>query len=192
MRGGSILTGGLPDSVTVGGVQIPVETDYRLGLLTGALAEDPNLREGDRMALLLRLYCRKIPEGVDPEELTLAILDFYAMDPERKRPAQSGGKREPVYDFETDGDRILASFRLAYGIDLTEVRMHWWKFMILLFSLPEDTPFMQAVRLRTMDLTEVQDDGLRRKLRQARGAVRIRKQRHGHEKGEDRIWQTEV
>ena len=68
--------------------------------------------------------------------------------------------------------------------------MHWWQFMALLFSLPEDTVFMQTVRLRTMDLREVQDDGLRKKLRQAKGAVRLRKK--GLEKGEKSIWQTEA
>jgi len=190
MTGCSVLTRGLPETVSVDGVQVPVETDYRLGLLTGILAEDPALTEADRAALLLRLYCRDVPAGVDAEALVLSILDFYAMDPERKRPGTGERTKEPVFDFEADGDRIFASFLLAYGIDLTEVRMHWWKFMILLFSLPENTPFMQAVRLRTMDLTEVQDDGLRRKLRQARGAVRIRKRKQV--KGEDTVWQTEV
>ncbi len=190
MNGCSVLTRGLPETVAVDGVQVPVDTDYRLGLLTGMLAEDPALTETDRAALLLRLYCREVPEGVDAEALVLAILDFYAMDPDRKRLAAKGSTKEPVFDFETDGDRIFASFRLAYGIDLTEERMHWWKFMILLFSLPENTPFMQAVRLRTMDLSEVQDDGLRRKLRQARGEVRIRKKKQV--KGEDTVWQTEV
>ena len=190
MNSCSVLTRGLPVSVSVDGVQVPVETDYRLGLLVGMLAEDPALTEADRAALLLRLYCREIPAAVDTGELVLAILDFYAMDPDRKRLTAGGREREPVFDFEADGDRIFASFRLAYGIDLTEVRMHWWKFMILLFSLPENTPFMQAVRLRTMDLKEVQDDGLRRKLRQARGEVRIRKKKQV--KGEDTVWQTEA
>ena len=190
MNSCAVLTRGLPGTVTVDGIQVPVETDYRLGLLTDMLAEDPALTDADRAALLLRLYCREIPAGVDTEGLVLAILDFYAMDPDRKRFAAGGSAGEPVFDFEADGDRIFASFRLAYGIDLTEVRMHWWKFMILLFSLPENTPFMQAVRLRTMDLTQVQDDGLRRKLRQARGEVRIRKKKQV--KGEDTVWQTEV
>ena len=191
MKDWSVLTRGLPESVTVDGVAVPIETDYRVGLLTGEMAQDPCLSEEDRAALLLRLYCREIPAGVDPEALVPAILDFYAMDPERKRPAEGERRaKEPVCDFDVDGDRIIASFQQAYGIDLLAARMHWWRFMILLLALPEETPFMQAVRLRTMDLHEVQDEGLRRKLRQARGAVRIRKRKN--EKGDDQIWQTEA
>lgn len=190
MNGWSVLSRGLPESVMACGIRVPVETDYRLGLLTEMLARDPALTEADRAALLLRLYCRQIPDGVEPGELVLAILDFYAMDPDRTRSGGGERVREPVCDFETDGNRIFTSFRLAYGIDLTEVRMHWWKFLLLLFALPEETPFMQAVRLRTMDLRQVQDDELRRKLRQARGQVRIRKP--VREKGEHTVWQTEV
>lgn len=191
MKNWSVLTGGLPEAVVVNGVSVPIETDYRLGLLAGMLAEDPALTDTLRASLLLQLYCRAVPETVDPEELVLAILDFYAMDPQRRRDLTGKDRHaEPVYDFETDGDRIFASFLQAYGIDLTAVRMHWWKFMTLLFSLPEDTVFMQAVRLRTMDLHEIQDEGLRRKLRQARGAVRIRKKQQ--ERGEHTAWQTEA
>lgn len=191
MKNRSVLTGGLPSAVTAAGIAVPIETDFRLGLLMGELAEDPSLTEEMRASLLLRLYCREIPDGVDRAELTMAILDFYAMDPERRRPPQGHGrKKEPVYDFDADGNRIFASFLQAYGIDLTAVRMHWWKFMILLFSLPEGTPFMQAVRLRGMDLHDIQDDGLRRKLRQAKSAVRIRKREH--EKGDVTAWQTEA
>ena len=187
----SILTGGLPEEVVVNGISVTIETDYRLGLLTGAVAEDPALTDPIRLSLLLRLYCPKVPEDVDPEALAMAILDFYAMDPLRHREHTGAHRRpEPVYDFEADGDRIFASFLQAYGIDLTTVRMHWWKFMTLLLTLPEDTVFMQAVRLRTMDLHDIADEGLRRKLRQARNAVRIRKTYT--EKGEDTTWQTEA
>lgn len=187
----SILTGGLPETVTVNGISVPIETDYRLGLLTGMMAADPDLTDPLRLSLLLRLYCHQVPDKVDPEALAMAILDFYAMDPQRHRE-HMGNRRpsEPVYDFTLDGDRIFASFLQAYGIDLTAVRMHWWKFMTLLLALPEDTVFMQTVRLRTMDLHDIADEGLRRKLRQARNAVRIRKTHN--EKGEDTAWQTEV
>ncbi|MBQ4606098.1 MAG: hypothetical protein IJB15_05300, partial [Clostridia bacterium] len=171
MKNWSVLTRGLPAAVTAEGVTVPIETDYRVGFLVGALAEDPDLPEGVRMDLLLRLYCGTVPENVNREALALALLDFYAVDPHRNRKTE-GRVGEPILDFDADGDRILASFQQAYGIDLLAVRMHWWQFMALLFSLPEDTVFMQTVRLRTMDLREVQDDGLRKKLRQAKGAVR--------------------
>ena len=57
MSWGSVLTQGLPETVPAGGTAVPIETDYRLGLLMGELAEDPALTDSMREALLLRLYC---------------------------------------------------------------------------------------------------------------------------------------
>lgn len=172
MTGGSMLTGGLPDAVWVDGVRIPVETDYRAGLLYDALLRDEELPVGVRASLFLEFACGEVPAAVDRDRLLAALADFYTM-------GQTDGTetekkcREPVMDFEADGDRILSSFQAAYGIDLLAVRMHWRQFLALLVTLPPDTVFMRTVRLRMLDLREIEDDGLRRKLRQAKRAVRL-------------------
>lgn len=172
MRERSVLTDGLPCTVPVDGVEIPVETDYRAGLLFYDLLRDTELPEGVRLNLFAEFACGGIPAGTEPEQLYTALFDFYAME----NPVQlSGGQTtgEPVMDFTFDGDRILASFQAAYGIDLTAVRMHWWQFLTLLAALPPDTVFMRTVRLRMLDLSAVEDDGLRHSLRLAKRAVRI-------------------
>ena len=177
-RAGSVLTDGLPDAVWVDGVRIPVETDYRMGLLYDALLRDRSLPEGVRASLLVEFACGQIPESVDRGRLFTALAEFYAMGKEEEA-AQTA---EPAMDFEEDGDRILSSFQAAYGIDLLAVRMHWWQFLSLLVTLPADTVFMRTLRLRMLDLREIEDDGLRRKLRQAKRAVRLKG--HSLQKGE--------
>ena len=168
----SVLTGGLPDGVMVSGVWVPVETDYRMGLLLDGLLRDTELPSAVRLALFIRFACGSAGEDVDRAALTEALLGFYAMG-----ALQTGAAGEPgelLVDFAADGDRILASFQAAYGIDLLGVRMHWWQFLTLLSGLPPETVFMRTVRLRMLDLREIEDDGLRRRLRQAKRAVRLR------------------
>ena len=172
--GGSVLTGGLPDAVLVDGVRIPVETDYRAGLLYDALLRDRSLPEGVRASLAVEFACGTVPESVDREKLLSALAQFYTMG---QAEGDGNPDAEPVMDFEEDGDRILSSFQAAYGIDLVAVRMHWWQFLALLVTLPANTVFMRTLRLRMLDLREIEDDGLRRKLRQARRAVRLKRQR---------------
>lgn len=180
--GGSVLTGGLPDAVLVDGMRIPVETDYRAGLLYDALLRDRSLPEGVRASLAVEFACGTVPESVDRERLLSALAQFYTMG---QAEGEENPEAEPVMDFEEDGDRILSSFQAAYGIDLMAVRMHWWQFLALLVTLPADTVFMRTLRLRMLDLREIEDDGLRRKLRQAKRAVRLKRQReNGMQKGD--------
>ena len=178
MRERSVLTDGLPCTVPVDGVEIPVETDYRAGLLFYDLLRDTELSEGVRLNLFAEFACGGIPEGTEPEQLYTALFDFYAME----NPVQlSGGQTtgEPVMDFTFDGDRILASFQAAYGIDLTEVRMHWWKFLALLRHLPPESELMRVIRLRACDLSAIGDDSIRRQVRRAKAALRIRRDGNG-------------
>ena len=168
--GGSVLTGGLPDAVLVDGMRIPVETDYRAGLLYDALLRDRSLPDGVRASLIVEFACGQVPDAVDREKLLAALARFYAME----KDAESSPAAEPVLDFEEDGDRILSSFQAAYGIDLLAVRMHWWQFLTLLVTLPPDTVLMRTLRLRMLDLRDIADDDLRRKLRQAKRAVRLK------------------
>ena len=43
--------------------------------------------------------------------------------------------------------------------------MHWHKFLILFKDLSQNSPFMRVVSLRSMDLSTIKDDKLRREIR---------------------------
>lgn len=90
------------------------------------------------------------------------------------RSGGSGVVREREFDFAFDSELIFASFYEAYGIDLDVVRLHWWKFCALLSALPESTVLMRVVSLRRADLGSIADDDLRKKVRRAKAAVRIK------------------
>ena len=59
-----------------------------------------------------------------------------------------------VWDINKDAELIYASFLYDYNIDLFEQqgKLHWRKFIALLNGLSEDSPFMQVVRIRTMEI----------------------------------------
>lgn len=48
---------------------------------------------------------------------------------------------------------IYVSFVEAYGIDLTESKMHWWKFKALFYNLPESTIMAKVMGYRAKKIT---------------------------------------
>lgn len=63
--------------------------------------------------------------------------------------------RKRVYDYRQDSEVIIASFYLAYGIDLTREDLHWWAFRQLLWNLPRDTPFKERIHYRVADTSKM-------------------------------------
>ena len=74
---------------------------------------------------------------------------------------------------------LITAFWQAYGVDLTRCRMHWWKFLALLRHLPPESELMRVIRLRACDLSAIGDDSIRRQVRRAKAALRIRRDGNG-------------
>lgn len=161
------LVRGLPEEITVDGAAYAVNTDFRRWILITKLFGEEMLPFERKLSLAAKIAgMETIPENTDG--LARAILYFASCG---AGVSESGG--EAVFDFLEDGDAIYAGFYRSYGMDLTAVSLHWWKFMALLRSLPADTEFMSRVELRSMDLSRIEDDGVRRKLRRARAKIRL-------------------
>ena len=145
----------LPDTVEIGGASVKINSDFRVGVSieTEMLQEHPDV-EG----LLKLFYSEEIPSPI--EEAAEQMIRFYSHaddenedGKEEKKAAVSSRKR--LYDFSQDADALLSSFWQAYDIDLERDEIHWWKFRRLMFGLPADTPFMQRVHIRSVDLSKV-------------------------------------
>lgn len=135
-----------PESVTVGGIEYPINSDFRVGI-----AIETEVLSGEKPdvpGLLSLFYCGLIPENLD--EAVDRMAEFYACDSSnaQKNGNTKGGRQ---YDFDMDADVLLASFLSAYGVDLTTEKMHWWTFRRLMLNLPADSPFMERVRYRVAD-----------------------------------------
>lgn len=93
-------------------------------------------------------------ERDDPAEDLDGVLRFLEAGAE---PSKKHGPR--VFDWDRDAGLIVASFQMQYGIDVTarDCDLHWWRFMDLLRGMGNDTPIIQAVSLRSMELPEGSD-----------------------------------
>lgn len=68
----------------------------------------------------------------------------------KKFPRKAAGiNSNKPFDFKEDAELIYAGFIQQYGIDLQEIDMHWWKFMILLENLGAETRLSKVMEYRT-------------------------------------------
>ncbi len=171
----------LPVEAEVGGMCFPLRWDFRVGILLSELFADESVDPLGKVKIAVKLLSPPLWNGVERGEVSLddafeAVLQFFSCG-SAPGEVKRKGRGEPILDFAFDGERIGAAFLEAYGMDLWEVRLHWWKFTALLRSLPEGCALMRVLRLRTADLGGVTDEEKRRKLRRAKAMVRIRKPR---------------
>lgn len=142
----------LPVSVEIDGVSHPINSDFRFGIAM----EMEVLSEGepDVAGLLTSFYPGGVPVNV--QAAADKMLDFYKghalLTGENNAKNDKKGRQ---YDYEKDADVLVASFLNTYRVDLTQDKLHWWVFRRLMLNLPDDSPFMQRVHYRVVDLNKV-------------------------------------
>lgn len=147
----NLLTAAPPTSVTIGGKDYPINTDFRVCVQFELLTLDDKVTpEG----ILTMFFGANWPQPY--EEAIQQAIWFYRLGKEEK--GQSESKRDlsrskRSYDFEVDADALYTSFLTAYNIDLLTDSLHWWAFRELMFGLPDETAFKQRVYYRTGDTT---------------------------------------
>ena len=70
----------------------------------------------------------------------------------KNRTRKSFRKNQTAYSFEQDAPYIYAAFRKEYGINLQKIKneeLHWWEFLALFDSLPDDSKIMKIMYWRT-------------------------------------------
>ena len=172
----------LPCGVTVGGKRVRVLTDYTRWLVVWEV-----LSSSLPGRLKAELCSSAVVEGdvnLDDWEDFINAFAAFLLQKDKINEESCGGASyhgEKLFDFAADSELIFASFLAEYGIDLTKEHMHWFKFMALLKSLSPDSPLMRTVRLRQTDTSEIEDDKLRRQIRRAKNAVRIKEKERNDE-----------
>lgn len=148
----SVLTKRFPKSLYINGVECPINADFRTVLRCYEIqGKKKELSEEDLIAILRKFY--KKQRSFDEEHVS-QMFWFFSCGREKKKsfPRKIAGiNNKQPFDFEEDADLIYAGFLQQYGIDLQEVDMHWWKFMILLENLGTDTRLSRIMEYRTID-----------------------------------------
>ena len=133
----------LPDSVIVDGRKIKLDLDFRNVLRMMDILQTDDLTSEAREWLALRCICRHPRKG-----MLAAVKNLLFVPGEYKG-------RERVMDFRQDADLIRAAFEQAYGIDLTNERVHWLRFSYLLAGLPENTRLSEVISIRSRPIPEL-------------------------------------
>lgn len=137
-----------------------------LKMLTGAnLSQLITLEES---AELLKLIFDKYINVSGKDEKSYDLLG-------NELPNKVVKKGDRQYSLKHDGEYIYASFMQAYGIDLfkEQGKLRWEKFNALLNGLPEDTKFMQVVKIRTWKPSKGESSSYKSKMRELQNAYRL-------------------
>lgn len=149
----SILTlGGLPEEDRQGN---PILTSFRNMIRLEELYDDPELSNQERVLCGIRLlYGDMLPGSLEDAAKELMWFYYRGETPEEKGTAK--GRRNPrIYDFQQDADCIYSAFLSAYGINLVDASLHWWEFMALFTTLPENTQMAQRMYYRGLDTSKL-------------------------------------
>lgn len=170
----NIITDGLPDCVEIGGEIFYINTDFRVWVKIELLFSD-DVPEGYRLPLALGLAFDVIPEN--KEEAAEALLAFYSGGKITEKKA-SGKRKKPrknrrIYSFEYDSEYIYAAFMQAYGIDLADVKMHWFKFKALFAALPDECLMSKIMGWRALEITKDMPEASRKRYAELKETYRL-------------------
>lgn len=170
----NIITDGLPDCVEIDGGTYYINTDFRVWVKIELLFSD-DVPEGYRLPLALGLAFDTIPEN--KEEAAEALLAFYSGGKNTEKKA-SGKKKKSrknrrIYSFEYDSEYIYAAFMQAYGIDLADVEMHWFKFKALFAALPDECLMSKIMGWRALEITKDMPEASRKRYAELKEAYRL-------------------
>lgn len=150
--------GELCKSVTVDGEEYAINTDFSVWMEIEHIILTADKKSGETLAKILALAYRRLPPN--PLKAVEGLLWFYSAG---EKPRGGGnGSEKPLYDLVLDFDYIWGAFLAEFGIDLSETRLHWWKFRALLACLGEDCRFSRIVGYRSMDTARIKNGDERR------------------------------
>lgn len=154
----NILLDSLPRDVSIGGLNIPINSDFRTGILFSLLMEDSEIIDSEKIFLAIDLYFEDLPKDLNMKEIIDVIIWFYRCDKPINNEILSDKDNEdnasisnPILSYEYDADYIYSAFLSQYNIDLQDVEyMHWWKFKALLQGLSEEHLISKIMGYRAM------------------------------------------
>ena len=137
----------LPTTATIDGVEYGVRSDFRAALDAIAVMGDPDLDEGTRAALVLRIMFADVmdlPRDALREAMQW-VLWFIAGGEERKEGA---APKPRLMDWEQDFPLIVGPVNRVLGYECRSCEyLHWWTFLSA-YSEIGDCTFAQVVSIR--------------------------------------------
>ncbi|MED4904126.1 Gp15 family bacteriophage protein [Parageobacillus thermoglucosidasius] len=150
------LTSTFDDEFEYNGKVIRLDLAFDNVLRVFELLEDDTFYDWEKIDIALEILVENYDDIKDlpmqeKSELYLYIFrEFIDPRDNKKREEEAGGVIKKTFDFKKDAGLIYASFMAAYHIDLFEMqgKLHWQKFLQLLFHLDKNTIFKEVVSIR--------------------------------------------
>lgn len=133
----------LPMSVTLGGGEYEIRSDYRAALDICAALADDGLNGQEKTAAVLAIF---YPEDIPPECQQEAVERCFWFLNCGEEPEQRPGPR--LVDWEQDFQHICGPVNRVLGEEVRAVKyMHWWTFLAAYMEIGDCT-FAQIVGIR--------------------------------------------
>lgn len=166
-----------PEFVEVNNKRYKINTDFRVAINCNEIAQNEMIGNYERALAIIYLLFGE--DALNDYENHLELMDLAITYLSCGKKVENTNE-EPDMDFIQDMDYIEASFMSDYHIDLSNVEMHWWKFMKLMNGLSNselgNCCVLNAVRnLRNYDVSQVKDDKERQKIIKAKESVALNK-----------------
>ena len=156
----------LPDCLKAGGKRYPIETGYQEWLEFEQILDRSDLTEEEKQVFALR----KVLKSPAPKE-PFAFLELFLQAAWFCRcglPIVPEDDDKKTLDFYKDFWAVSADFLTYNGVDLLKEDLHWWQFMALFQSLPQDCQIKRRISVRSMsyqDISKIKNPRQRRELR---------------------------
>ena len=171
----NLLFDPLPQCVQVDGTEYPVVTDFRDWIAFSDLMMDPELSHQAKMAAAMQWYTDDRPPDI--VKAIQALKWFFIAAPllsNRQHRRMGSGSDRHLLSYAQDAPYILGAFRQCYGMDLIRIAyLHYWEFRSLMQALPEDCPLKKRMAYRAADLSKIQDDKERDRIRRIQAEIAI-------------------
>ena len=167
-----------PEYVEVKNKKFKINTDFRIAIECSEIAQDKSIGDYERaLAVIYKLFGK---EGLEDFELHNELKKKKKKYLSCGKELQSNEDDIPDMDYVEDMDYIEASFMSDYHIDLANINMHWWKFSNLMNGLSNselgNSCILNRIRnLRNIDLSEIEDDKERQRIKEAQEQVALKK-----------------
>lgn len=144
----------LPDSLSIDNQEYPIETDYRAWIRAYTILLRDTTDEQKAAD-----FCSWLQDMFLPlTDAAITVTMDFLLCGNHIETGGGGESTPPCFDFEMDSEYIFAAFWSAYGLDLSVETIHWWKFMALFQSLPDDCQLCKIMRYRAIDIDTVPDE----------------------------------
>jgi hypothetical protein len=158
------------DYIEAGEKKYKINTDFKIWIEIEHLIFDIQKSDEEKFAKILCLAYPILPP--DPVAAAKGIFWFYSAGDDKGQDAATK-KIIPMYDLTEDYDYVWGAFLSEFGIDLTSVDMHWWKFRTLLACLSDKSKFSKIVGYRAIDTGKIKDKETRRFYEQMKKKFRL-------------------